>query len=95
MQPGRSAVYWVTTKRGVASREGEGIVPLCSALVGPHMEYCIRTTGLQHVGDMELWREATRMIRGLEHLFYKERLRELHLFCLAKTMEASLQHSST
>ena len=67
------------TKRRVTSRSREVILPLCSAPLISHPEYCVQFWGPKHRKDMELLvqvqRRATKMVRGLEDLPYKDRLR--------------------
>ena len=64
------------------------IVSLYSTLVRPHLEHCIQAWGPQYRKDVELFDQvhgrATKMIRGLEHLSYEERMRELGLLSLKK-----------
>ena len=75
-------------KRRVSSSSREVILPLHSALVRPHLEYCIQVWATQYKKGRDLLERvqqgATKMIKGLEHLSYKKRLSDQGLFSLKK-----------
>ena len=76
-------------RRTIMYKKKQLIVPLCKAIVRPHLEYCIQALRPYHKKDIDklerIQRRATKIIPELRDLSYESRL----LQCGLTTLETS------
>lgn len=75
-------------RQSIASRSRELILLICLAVVRLCLKCCAEFWAPRYKRDLDVMsrilHRATKMMKGLEHLNYEERLRELGLFSLEK-----------
>ncbi len=82
----RSFLFMV--RRSFCELSKTALTPLYCALVRPHLEYAMEANAPTLRADTNqlerVQRLATRLVRGLRHVPYEERLRQLNLFSLER-----------
>ncbi|KAJ7407913.1 hypothetical protein BTVI_61467 [Pitangus sulphuratus] len=80
--------------QSISCQSRVGIVPLCFALVWPHLECSVQFLAARYKKDTKLLeitqRRTTKMVKGLKGKQYEEQLRSLDLFSLEKRMRGNL-----
>ncbi len=75
-------------RRSVCELSKTTFTPCFCALVRPHLEYAMEANAPTLRADINLLeivqRLATRLVRGLRHVPYEERIRQLNLFSLER-----------